>query len=329
MDPIFRNSAVPLLNDIFEKAATLDASDIHIEPGQFNTRVRYRVDGHLISGMNIHRSMQQQIISRIKVLAELDISEQRLPQDGRAFTKAGNKEYDLRVSTIPTYHGEKAVIRLLDKKQASLPLEALGIAENDLAAYRHIIDAPQGLIIVCGPTGCGKTTTLYSSLEKVNREPLNIMTIEDPIEYQLPRINQVQVNTNTGLTFSKGLRGILRQDPDIIMIGEIRDAETASIAMRAKSVPSRLKDMGIEQYLVAENLKCAVSQRLVRKFCSSCKGLGCRECNMSGFRGRIGVFEFLKAGETFPERTMMECADALVKNGITSREEIAHNIYVE
>ncbi len=362
MEAKFNNGAVPLINDLLEKAASLDASDIHIEPGGGSLRVRYRVDGLLQSGITIHRSMQQQIISRIKILGEMDISEQRLPQDGRTFIKIGNREFDLRISIIPVFHGEKAVIRLLDRKKTALPLEDLGMLEEDLNFYKNEIEKPQGLIIVCGPTGCGKTTTLYSSLEKLNKDLLNIVTIEDPVEYQLPKINQMQVNYKTGLTFARGLRGMLRQDPDVIMVGEIRDNETAVIAIQAAmtghlvfstlhtndAVSSivRLIDMGIEPYLVSSTLKCAVSQRLVRKLCETCKGTGCKVCNQGGYKGRIGVFETLRVDSAIKDqinrkssshelarsskfRTLVENAEILIGNGITSREEVVRSVHVE
>jgi type II secretory ATPase GspE/PulE/Tfp pilus assembly ATPase PilB-like protein len=362
MEAKFNNGAVPMINDLLEKAASLDASDIHIEPGASSLRVRYRVDGLLQPGITIHRSMQQQIISRIKILGEMDISEQRLPQDGRTFIRIGNREFDLRISTIPAIYGEKAVIRLLDRKRTALPLEELGIPEEDLSYYTKQIEKPQGLILVCGPTGCGKTTTLYSSLEKINRDPVNIVTIEDPVEYQLPKINQIQVNYRTGLTFAKGLRAVLRQDPDVIMVGEIRDNETAAIAIQAAmtghlvfstlhtndsaSSIVRLMDMGIEPYLISSTLKCAVAQRLVRKSCETCKGAGCRSCNQTGYRGRTGIFEMLKIDDGIRKmidrkasshelagssgfRRLAENAEALVKNGITSREEVVRSVHVE
>jgi type II secretory ATPase GspE/PulE/Tfp pilus assembly ATPase PilB-like protein len=346
MEAKFNNGAVPLINDLLEKAAGLDASDIHIEPNGSSVRVRYRVDGLLQPGINIHRSMQQQIISRIKILGEMDISEQRVPQDGRTFIKIGNREFDLRISVIPTFHGEKTVIRLLDRKKATLPLEELGLPEDDLSYYRKLIEKPQGMVIVCGPTGCGKTTTLYSTLEKINKESVNIMTIEDPIEYQLPGINQMQVNQKTGLTFARGLRGMLRQDPDIIMVGEIRDAETAAIAIKAAmtghlvfttlhangpaGAVERLKDMGVEPYLISSTLNCVISQRLVRKLCVQCSGGRCKLCNQKGFKGRIGVFEMLKLRPKSPAfKSITENAELLIKSGITTREEVVRSVYVE
>ncbi|MFH1710387.1 MAG: GspE/PulE family protein [bacterium] len=362
MEAKFNNGAVPLINDLLEKAASLDASDIHIEPNGGNLRVRYRVDGLLQPGINIHRSMQQQIISRIKILGEMDISEQRLPQDGRTFIKIGSREFDLRISIMPVFHGEKAVIRLLDRKKTAMPLEDLGMFEEDLGYYKKEIEKSQGLIIVCGPTGCGKTTSLYSSLEKINKDTLNIVTVEDPVEYQLTKINQIQVNYKTGLVFANALRGILRQDPDVIMVGEIRDGETAAIAIQAAmtghlvfstlhtndaiSSIVRLMDMGVEPYLISSALKCVISQRLVRKLCGTCNGSGCNTCNQTGFKGRLGVFEMLKVDNAVKDqinrkasshelansakfRTMMENAEVLLKSGVTTREEVVRNVYVE
>lgn len=362
MEAKFNNGAVPLINDLIEKAASLDASDIHIEPNGTSLKVRYRVDGLLQPGINVHRSMQQQIISRIKIIGGMDISEQRVPQDGRTFIRAGNREFDLRISIVPVFHGEKAVIRLLDRKKTALPLEELGMPEEDMAYYKKEIEKPQGLVIVCGPTGCGKTTTLYSSLEKINKDPLNIVTIEDPIEYQLPKINQMQVNQKAGLTFALGLRGLLRQDPDVIMIGEIRDSETAMISIQAAmtghlvfstlhtndaaSSIARLMDMGIEPYLISSTLKCVISQRLARKLCETCKGSGCKQCNQAGFKGRTGIFEMLKVDGQVKDlinkkvsshdisrsvdfRTMMENAEILIRNRITTKEEIARTVSME
>ncbi len=346
MEAKFNNGAVPLLNDLMEKAATLEASDIHIEPNAFNVRVRYRVDGLLMNGLSIHRSMHQQLISRIKIIAGLDISEQRLPQDGRSFIKVGSKEYDLRVSVVPTFHGEKAVIRLLEKNKMALPLSELGMAEEDLEYFERSIERPQGMIIVCGPTGCGKTTTLYSSLEKINRETINIVTIEDPVEYQLNGINQMHVNQKTGLTFAKGLRGILRQDPDVIMVGEIRDFETAQIAVQAAmtghlvfstlhtndaaGAECRLKDMGVDPYLISSTVNCVVSQRLVRKLCANCGGRGCRTCGNAGYKGRTGVFEVLKLKpRSSAFKSLKDHAEEMVKAGVTSAEEVARSVYVE
>jgi len=345
MEAKYPSGTVSLINEIIEKAIILEASDIHIEPNVGDIKVRYRVDGLLQNGTYIHRSMQPQVISRIKIMADLDISEQRLPQDGRSYIKVKDEEFDLRVSVIPTIHGEKAVIRLLERNKAAMPLEKLGMLEEDMGYFKNIIRKPQGLIIVCGPTGCGKTTTLYSSLERINRDAINMITIEDPIEYQIKGVNQIQVNNRTGLTFARGLRSILRQDPDVIMVGEIRDTETASIAVQsamtghlvfstlhtndAASAAARLTDLGVEPYLISSTLKCVIAQRLVRRSCVVCKGHGCRSCNATGFKGRIGIFEVLKHGTKEKPKTLLENAEDLIKNGRTTKEEIMRNIYSE
>jgi len=343
MEAKFSSGAISLINDVIEKAVVLEASDIHFEPGVNNLRVRYRIDGLLRSGILIHRSMQAQVISRIKVMSGLDISEQRLPQDGRAFIKIGDREFDLRVSTIPVIHGEKAVLRLLDRGKTALPIEDLGMPAKELDLYKQAISKPQGMIVVCGPTGCGKTTTLYSSLQKINNDDRNILTVEDPVEYQLTGINQIQVNIKTGLTFAMGLRGILRQDPDVIMVGEIRDMETASIAIKAAmtghlvfstlhtndavGAALRLRDMGVEDYLIKDTLNCIVSQRLVRKFCPNCKGSGCKACNQAGYKGQVGIFEMLDpAARSKSLRSLSDNAEFLIEQGITSREEVLRNI---
>jgi len=362
MEAKFPSGTVSLINDLVEKAVSLNASDVHIEPGSMNLRVRYRVDGILQNGILVSRSMHQQIISRIKIMADLDISEQRVPQDGRAFIKVSGKEFDLRISVIPTIFGEKAVLRLLERNRPSLPLESLGFQPEDLDHFKKSITRPQGMIVVCGPTGCGKTTTLYSSLEKINRDDINIMTIEDPVEYQLGGINQMQVNNKTGLTFAKGLRGMLRQDPDVIMVGEIRDTETAGVALQAAmtghlvlstlhtndaaSAVTRLIDMGIEPYLISDTLICVISQRLLRKICTVCGAKGCRSCGGTGYKGRIGVFEMMRASPQVRDciakrpdikaitkasghRSMMDGAKVLLDQGMTTPEEINRTVNIE
>lgn len=346
MEAKFSSGAIALLNDILEKAAEIGASDVHIEPNPANIRIRYRVDGLLQNGMTLHRSMQAQLVSRIKIIAGIDISETRVPQDGRTFFRSGASELDLRVSTIPALHGEKVVIRILDRGKKAPPLEDLGLMREDLESFQKVLLRPQGLILVCGPTGCGKTTTLYSSLSAINSDARNIITIEDPIEYQLSGINQIQINTRSGLTFAKGLRGILRQDPDIIMVGEIRDGETASIAVQAAmtghlvfstlhtndaaGAAPRLMDMGVERYFIDDTLKCVISQRLVRTFCRQCAGKGCRACGTTGYRGRTGIFEMLRPGErTGSFKSMIDNAKELITANITSREEVVRSVYLE
>ena len=257
------NGTTTLLDEIIKKAVDLCASDIHLEPSEEYLRLRYRVDGMLQDDSPIHKSKQAALVSRVKVLVSLDIAESRLPQDGRTNLKIGKKSIDMRVSTIPTLHGEKVVMRLLNRSHAHLTLEDLGMEKDTLEIYKKMISKRNGLILVTGPTGSGKTTTLYATLSTLNAREVNILTIEDPVEYQLPGINQVQINPKAGLTFARGLRSFLRQDPDIIMVGEIRDLETAKIAVQAaltghlvfstlhtNNAPSaiiRLVDMGIDR----------------------------------------------------------------------------------
>jgi len=316
-----------LLDELLNKAAELGASDLHLEPREEFLRVRFRVDGLLQDGPQIHKGKQGALISRIKVLVNLDIAESRLPQDGRTNLKLVHNQFDLRVSTLPTIHGEKVVLRLLNRKHAHLTLAELGMTTEQLTAYGQLINKKCGLVLVTGPTGSGKTTTLYATLSQLNAREVNIMTIEDPVEYQLPGINQIQVNTKSGLTFSRGLRSILRQDPDIIMIGEIRDLETARIALQsaltghlvlatlhtndAPSAVTRLVEMGIEKYLVDATVGGVVAQRLVRKI------------TPEGYKGRTGIYEVM-AGCAPPAgmKTLKQDAALKVDLGITSREEI-------
>lgn len=328
------NGISEILDEILYKAVELQASDIHLEPREEFLRVRYRVDGLLQEGDPIHKSKQAAFISKVKVMVNLDIAECRLPQDGRTNIKIGRNHFDLRVSTIPTLHGEKVVIRLLDRKRAHLNLEELGMEKEDLELYHSIISKKNGIILVTGPTGSGKTTTLYATLTKLNSKEVNITTIEDPVEYQLPGINQIQINPKIGLTFAKGLRHILRQDPDIIMVGEIRDLETAKIAVQAAltghlvfstlhtndapSAVTRLLEMGIENYLVEATVLGVVAQRLVRKI------------TPQGYKGRTGIYEIMAGSK--PQKgmkTLLEDGLLKVKKGVTTREELARVISLE
>ena len=310
------------------------ASDVHIEPDRGSTHIRARVDGQLREMLKPPKGMHAAIVSRVKVIGGMDISEKRLPQEGRVHLVADGREIDLRVSTMPTIVGEKVVLRILDKENLQLDLGALGLQSDDQAVVEGMIRSPYGLMLVTGPTGSGKTTTLYSALDLLRCEATNIVTIEDPVEYQLPLINQIQTNDRVGLTFVRALRSVLRQDPDIIMVGEIRDEDTGRVAIQAALTGHlvlstlhtndgpggimRLLDMGVESYLIASSLLGFVSQRLARGICPSCrtsyyppqplldqvgwghrttelfhKGEGCRECNNTGFRGRIGIFEVM------------------------------------
>ncbi len=278
---------VKLLNSVIEQAVRERASDIHIEPYAEDIRVRFRIDGDLREVMILAKGSLSGIVTRIKIIGKMNIAEKRIPQDGRVETKINGKEIDMRISTLPTVYGEKIVIRLLDRSNFMFTKEALGFSKDELEIFNKILAQPYGMILVTGPTGSGKTTTLYTVLQELNQIEKNIITIEDPVEYKLNGINQVQVNTKAGLTFASGLRSILRQDPDIVMVGEIRDSETAEIAIRAAitghlvlstlhtndspSTVARLIDMGIESYLVSSAIIGVVSQRLVKLLCPKCK----------------------------------------------------------
>ena len=279
--------AIRLVNSIIERAVTERASDIHMEPREEEFSVRMRIDGLLRDILTVPRELQSAVISRIKVMANLDITERRIPQDGRFNVKVHGKDIDLRVSTLPTVYGEKIVARLLDKTAGNLDHSAIGLIGSDIEKYDKLIKIKNGVILIVGPTGSGKSTTMYAMINDLNKREVNLITLEDPVEYNVDGINQVQINEKTGMTFAKGLRAILRQDPDIIGVGEIRDGETAEIAMRsaitghvvistvhtsdAIGTVERLIDMGVEPYLVASALKGVFSQRLVRKICPDCR----------------------------------------------------------
>ncbi|HWG74611.1 MAG TPA: ATPase, T2SS/T4P/T4SS family [Acidimicrobiales bacterium] len=278
---------VKLVNLLITQAIADRASDIHIEPGQHDLRVRYRVDGVLHEVMRSPKNIQAGIISRLKVMAEMNIAERRVPQDGRVRTVIEGREVDLRVATLPTVHGEKVVMRILDKSNALLRLTDLGFLPQNMERYEHSFRKAYGTILVTGPTGSGKSTTLYATLNILNEDSKNVITVEDPVEYQLTGINQVQVNVKAGMTFAAALRSILRSDPDIVLVGEIRDRETATIAVEAAltghlvlstlhtndaaSTPSRLVEMGVEPFLVGSAIDCVVAQRLARRLCDKCK----------------------------------------------------------
>ncbi|MFT5593877.1 MAG: MSHA biogenesis protein MshE [Oceanicoccus sp.] len=278
---------VRLLQNIFEDAVQVSASDIHIEPDETVLRVRLRIDGELQEQVMKERRVVSALVSRLKIMSGLDISEKRLPQDGRFNIRILNRSIDVRLSTLPTQYGEAVVMRLLDQSQGLLNINSLGMTPAILKRFRTLITRPHGMVLVTGPTGSGKSTTLYAALNTLNAENKKIITAEDPVEYRLPRINQVQINSKIGLTFSKILRTALRQDPDIILIGEMRDTETAEIALRAAmtghmvlstlhtndaiSTAMRLMDMGADSYLVASSLRAVIGQRLIRKICHNCK----------------------------------------------------------
>jgi type IV pilus assembly protein PilB len=323
-----------LLDEIIKAAVNLRASDIHIEPQEERVCLRYRVDGLLQEAGFLPKTKHPALLSRIKVLVNLDIAESRLPQDGRTNLFLEEHPFDIRVSTIPTAYGEKAVLRLLNRQHAALKLDALGMEKEELDLYKRMIAKRSGIILVTGPTGSGKTTTLYATLSYLNAKEINITTIEDPIEYQLPNINQIQINLKSGLTFARGLRSILRQDPDVIMVGEIRDLETAKIALQAaltghlvfstlhtNDAPSaipRLMDMGIEKYLIEAAIIGVAAQRLVRKKAGD------------GYAGRIGLYEVMLGTETCGRpRTLAENGQRKLLRGITTKEELARVLYLE
>lgn len=353
--------AVRLLNLIVGEAIKRGASDIHFDPEERGLIVRLRVDGVLQNHLQPPTDLQSPLITRIKVMAKMDIAERRLPQDGRIKMRMGAKVIDFRVSTIPVANGERVVLRLLDKGNVILGLDYMGMPPRVLKPFRNLINCSEGLILVTGPTGSGKTTTLYSALSELKSPETNIMTIEDPIEYRLKGVAQIGVHPKIGLTFATGLRHILRQDPDIIMIGEIRDKETAEIAIQsaltghlvlstlhtndACSAVTRLVDMGIEPYLISSCCLCALAQRLVRRICTSCHGskdTSCPTCSGSGFSGRHGMYELMVLSPNIrkqiaksPEalllleiakqegmQTLTENGNDLLTAGITTPEEI-------
>ncbi|MGI9139483.1 MAG: GspE/PulE family protein [Gemmatimonadaceae bacterium] len=370
-------NAAALAEAIIKRGVQLGATDVHIEPQEYETRVRYRVDGLLQDAGGYPKSVQAPLMSRIKILAGVDIAETRLPQDGRIRVTIDATQIDIRVSTYPTIYGEDVVLRLLDRSKTALNLNSLGIAEHDLALLRTTMRRPHGLIPVTGPTGSGKTTTLYSALSELNTRERCIITLEDPVEYELAEIRQSQINVRAGLTFASGLRSILRHDPDIILVGEIRDKDTLQIALSAAltghlvlttlhtttaagSIP-RLIDMGAEPFVLASSMHLVISQRLVRLLCPNCKvevdvpeivrrehGLGdeplfgpqgCTHCRQTGYRGRLGIFEFLPVDERLsraiyerrtPEEihsisgrpTMFDDGLGKVRAGLTSLDEL-------
>ncbi|MGE4368705.1 MAG: type II secretion system ATPase GspE [Burkholderiaceae bacterium] len=324
---------IRMINALFTQAVRDGASDIHLEAFETYSVVRYRVDGTLRDIVNPRRALHNALISRLKIMAHLDIAEKRLPQDGRIALRVGGRPIDVRVSMLPTAHGERAVLRLLDKENGRLELGALGMAPDTLQELDRLIHLPHGIVLVTGPTGSGKTTTLYAALGRLDTSTTNIITVEDPIEYDLSGIAQTQVNARINLTFASALRAILRQDPDVIMIGEIRDLETAQIAVQASltghlvlatlhtndavSAVTRLVDMGIEPFLLASTLRGVLAQRLLRKLCGHCKvpqadgtaqwhADGCSACGHTGFSGRTGIHELFSVDE--PMRRLIHTA---------------------
>jgi len=335
---------IRLVNSMIAQAVEKRSSDIHIEPFEKEFRVRYRIDGVLYNQEPPPRELKAAIISRVKLMAKLNIAERRLPQDGRIKIKTLGREVDIRVSTLPTLYGDSVVMRLLDRSAGDFyDLRRLGFDERMLARMEHYTSLPHGIFLVTGPTGSGKSTTLYSALKRINKPGVKIITIEDPVEYQVDGVNQIHVNPQIGLTFASGLRHIVRQDPDVIMVGEIRDRETADIAIRAAltghfvfstlhtndapSALTRLTDMGVENYLLSSSLVAVLAQRLVRVICGHCKvedgyrttpegervacwrGAGCDQCFGTGFTGRVGIFELMEMTDEI-RKLVMQNADA-------------------
>lgn len=349
---------IRLVNMMIMDAVQEGVSDIHIEPEEDKLSIRFRIDGVLRREKAPPKHFQSAIISRVKVLANLDIAERRRPQDGRFHMKMENRAIDIRVSCVPTSYGENIVLRLLDARSVLFGLEQLGFSKGVLDVYQKLLKRPNGIVLVTGPTGSGKTSTLYASLNAINTPDKNIITIEDPVEYRLEGIRQIQVNLQVDLTFANGLRSILRQDPDVIMVGEIRDVETAEIAIQAaltghlvfatlhtNDAPgsvTRLIDMGVEPFLIASSLAGVVAQRLVRVFCKDCKGKGCKSCHETGYRGRTAINELMTIDEEVRGLVMKKASsedirkaalkagmkslrdDGLdkVKAGMTSKEEV-------
>jgi type IV pilus assembly protein PilB len=376
---------IKLVHQIIIEAIQRRASDIHIEPLEKRFRVRYRIDGVLIEVENPPKRLQLSIISRLKIMANISIAEKRIPQDGRIQIAVGGKQLDLRVSSLPTAHGESIVMRILDKEGLTLGLPELGFLSDDAATFEKLITLPDGILLVTGPTGSGKTTTLYGCLHFINKPDRKIITVEDPVEYQLNGINQVPVRHDVGMTFASALRAMLRQAPNIVMVGEIRDLETAEIAINASltghmvfstlhtndapGAVTRLIDIGVKPFLVSTSLRAVMAQRLVRKICRHCKrpytpdakevrslninpaqaehatfakGDGCADCNATGYRGRMGIFEIFVVNEEIQKmiyenvgtarlrekarslgmRTMREDGARKVTAGLTTIEEV-------
>jgi type IV pilus assembly protein PilB len=388
VDPTNTDADAPiikLVHGIILEAIQRRASDIHIEPLEKRLRVRYRIDGVLIEVENPPKRLQLSIISRLKIMANISIAEKRIPQDGRIQIGVGGKQLDLRVSSLPTAHGESIVMRILDKEGLTLGLPELGFLSDDAATFERLITLPDGILLVTGPTGSGKTTTLYGCLHFINKPDRKIITVEDPVEYQLNGINQVPVRHDVGMTFASALRSMLRQAPNIVMVGEIRDLETAEIAINASltghmvfstlhtndapGAVTRLIDIGVKPFLVSTSLRAAMAQRLVRKICKHCKrpyvpdakevrslninpaqaanatfakGDGCADCNSTGYRGRMGIFEIFvvneeiqrmiyenagtarlrEKGRSLGMRTMREDGARKVTAGLTTIEEV-------
>ena len=365
---------IRLINGLIAQAVRLKASDIHLEPFESRLSVRTRVDGVMQEILSLNARLSSLLVSRIKVMARLDIAEKRIPQDGRISLSLGERTLDVRVSTLPSQHGERVVMRLLDKSQAQLGLGDLGMEPDTRARMEALLEEPNGIILVTGPTGSGKTTTLYAALSRLNNATRNILTVEDPVEYALDGIGQTQVNSKVGMTFATGLRAILRQDPDVVMVGEIRDPETVEVAVQASltghlvlstvhtnsavGAITRLRDMGVEPFLLSSTIKGILAQRLVRRLCPSCRkektvtatehrlsgghlmegakvyeAVGCEACHHTGYTGRIGLYELVvinenlrrmvynSASEQDMEAEAFKTAGSLFVNGLKAVRE--------
>ena len=346
---------IKLINGVISQAIKARASDIHFEPYEDRIVVRFRVDGILREVLSQDSKISSVLISRIKIISGLDISERRLPQDGRVSLSLGDKSIDVRVSTLPSSYGERVVLRLLDKQSAQINIEDLGLPSKILSNYKSSLKNPEGIILFTGPTGSGKTTTLYAGLRYLSDSSQNILTVEDPIEYTLRGIGQTQVNTKTGYTFARGLRAILRQDPDVVMVGEMRDVETAQIGIQASltghlvlstvhtnsaiAAITRLRDMGIESFLLASSLRTIISQRLVRRLCLDCKkeelastqaqklfnldssqkvwsSIGCSSCSHTGYQGRIAIAECIQIDKELKELIHNNASENAIANHV-------------
>jgi type IV pilus assembly protein PilB len=367
----YAGDADGFLNNLISEARNLKSSDIHIETYEEKCRVRIRIDGMLVQRYMIEKSRYPSLINKIKIVSNLDIAEKRLPQDGRIYFEHGGHKFDIRVSVLPTLHGEKVVLRLLNNDATNIDIGSLGFADTDLANYLEGIRKPNGVLLISGPTGSGKTTTLYATLKLLNKDTRNILTIEDPIEYTLEGINQVQLKESIGLSFAAALRNFLRQDPDIIMLGEIRDTETANMAIRAAltghlvlstihtnsawGTISRLIDMGIPPFLLANTLNTTVAQRLVRLLCPRCKverpfdpllfprkfkpyraiqrhyvSKGCAECFNTGYKGRKAVYEVIPIDEELNEaikKSEFNIGELLKERGISTLSENSFQLF--
>lgn len=354
---------IRLINGLIAEAARRGASDVHIEPYEAALLVRLRIDGVLQEVLSLPSRVAPMLVSRVKVMARLDIAERRVPQDGRISLALGGKALDVRVSTLPSRAGERVVMRILDKDQAGLRLEDLGMSPDIQAAFQAALREPNGIVLVTGPTGSGKTTSLYAGLGLLNDHRRNILTIEDPVEYTVHGIGQTQVNTKVGMSFAAGLRAILRQDPDVVMVGEIRDPETAQVAVQASltghlvlstvhtndaiGAVTRLRDMGVEPFLLASTLRLVVAQRLVRRLCPTCReawpadeptarlvgvepgrqlyrAVGCPACNNTGYQGRVGIYEAVRIDDRM-RRLISENADedAMARAIATDGEDLS------